>query len=326
MKLANIEHKCKELNSIREQLKLKKKELQKLESASEKARETLKFQKEMAEIRGEEFENEYEPTELTKIDKEIEDLERTKAKLERETLEGLKSLKLDVLDKVSEVEPEGKVRIDFKADSCNNAITFICSLLSSDIPLTLDNVLLYPDRVVVTNIQQRGEVPRALKGFLQNINRIACVSLKENVSDVQEVSTQLHDSKYKDVWENIGGRRVSLQDLYSQLNLQTSKEKKRIRNFFVNMKKTLKEKCPFHSPQSETYELTFFGKLVWKRYKDDYLEKEKSIDREKVEKPVDKEEFVENAEEKKANRRKATLNSFLSNDELRDTVYGKKVK
>jgi len=321
MHLREIELKCKELDSIKARLELKNAELQRLGIEAKKKKEDDQILKIMAKIRGEEYKGEYELKELEEVKEEIEASQDSSAKLEKEILEGLKKLTLDVPQGVPQIDSENKATLVFEGDPCNKAVQFIASILNSDIPMKLDNVLLHPDRAVVKNVQKPIEVVNALQVFLDNISRLGRVALKENDPDVEEAVKYLHESRYRDIWEAIGGKRtVSNQDLYSQLNLQTQKERKKIRNFFTNLEIALKNRFPFIRLQKGAYELNFFGTLVWKRYKDEYLKKEELMEEEKapLEEPAKKDR-----EEKP---KKASLNNFLDNNKIRETIYGRKVK
>ena len=324
MKLTEIEQKCEQMNSIQKQLDGKRAELQRLEIEEKKAREDFQVQRMMAEIRGEKYEGKCELEELKKVKNEIEGFSENVARLEKEILQGLKELAIDVLPKnIPEPNSEKKVTLNFEGNPCDNAVKFITSLLSLDIPLVLDNVLLHPNKVVVTNIRDRIEVAKALQAFQVNIKRLACVALKENDPDVEEVAKHFHESPYRDIWEAIRGRKVvSNQDMYNQMNLKTSEEKKRIRNFFTNTKDALKDKYPFIRLQEGNYELNFLGLLAWKRYQDEYLKKEEIMREEKQEVPQEKP--VGNDRERRPE--KSTLNNFLNSDKIKETIYGKKVK
>lgn len=320
MRFAEIEHKCEEIKSAKQQLEAKQAELRKLESEAKEKTKEAQILEEIAKLRGEKYEGERELEELEKVRKYVEDYQEKIKKLEQEAYEGLKDVAFDIPLEVPKVDSEGRSIIKFEGDPCNSAVRFIASTLSSDIPLELDKTELHPDKIVVTNVKEPAHVIERLKILRSNIGRLARIALQEKDPDVEEIADYLHGSDYRELWEAVKGRkRVSYGDLSSELGLTMSKGKKRVRNFFTNLEHILKDKFPFIRVSPGVYELAFFGSLVWKRYYDKYLaEKEIAEDlhcEAVVETPVKKEEKPEIS----------SLNKYLSSNEIKEVIYGKEV-
>ena len=319
MKLSDIEQKCGEINSLKQQLKAKQTEIHKLEIKAKKKSEEVQFLKTIAKLGDEAYEGEKGVDELKKAKTEAEVCQKKIEKLEKEVLEGLKNVSFSFSRELPKVDK--KTPITFKGDPCNNAIRLIASTLSSDVPLKLDNVELYGDKVVVANAQNLTQVAKALETLQNNIGRLARIALEEKDPIVEDVANYFYKSSYRDVWEGIEGKkRISNQDLYSHLDLKTSQERKRVRNFFTVAENALKERFPFIRVSTGTYELNFLGSLVWRRYQDKYLRgkqiAEKTSQEASVEIPIKK---------KEEKPRKSTLNQYLSNDEIKKVIYGKEV-
>lgn len=321
MNLVDIEQKCNEMNSLKHQLEAKQAEIQKLEIKDKKKREEFQFLKAIAKLSGETYEDRYGPDELEKAKKDAEDYQKGIEKLEQEILQGLKKVTFPFSHE--EVPKTGtKTPITFKGDPCNNAVRLIASILSSDVPLKLDNVELYPDKVVVANAQNLNQVAKALEALQSNIGRLARIALKEEDPSVEEIANYFYESPYRDIWEAIkGSKKITNQDLYSYLGLETPQEQKRVRNFFTNVEIALKDKHPFIRVSKGTYELNFLGSLVWKRYQDKYLKGKEIV------KETQQEATVETAIKKKEGKPpKPTLNSYLNNNnKVKEVIYGKEV-
>lgn len=320
MKLAEIDHKCEELNSARQQLEAKRAALQKLElEAKEKTREAQMLE-EIAKLRGEEYEGEHELEELKKVRMDIKDCEKRIEKLEQEIFEGLKDVTFPIPLELPKIDSNGRSIISFEGPSSNYAVKFIASALSSDTPLELDRTELHSDKIIVTNVKEPVQVVDRLKVLHNNINRLARIALEEEDRDVEEVADYLHGSDYRQFWEIIKGRKkITYDDLASELGVKTSKERHRVRNFFTNLEQQLKDKFPFIRILPGVYELSFFGSLVWKRYCDKYPP-EKEITKE-----VPREIAVGETVRKEEKPEASTLNKYLSNNEIKEVIYGKEV-
>lgn len=320
MRLAEIEHKCEEIESTKQHLEAKRAELRKLEAeAKEKTREA-QILEEIAKLRGERYEGERELEELEKVQKDVEDYQEKIKKLEQEAYEGLKDVAFDIPLEVPKVDSEGSSIIKFEGDPCNFAVRFIASTLSSDIPLELDKMELHPDKIVVTNVKEPAHVIGRLKILRDNIGRLARIALQEKDPDVEKIADYLYGSDYREIWEAVKGKkRVSYSDLFSELGLETSQEKKRVRNFFTNLEQILKDKFPFIRVSPGVYELAFFGSLVWKRYFDKYLAGKEIM------KEPHREVAVEPSVKKEEKPEMPSLNKFLSSNEIKEVIYGKEV-
>lgn len=320
MNLSDIEGKCQEINSLRQQFEAKQAEIQKLKIKAKKQSEEVQFLKTIAKLKGETYEAEKGLNELGKAQKEAEGYQKEIEKIENEILEGLKKVSFNFSDGVPKVDK--KTTINFEGDPCNNAVKLISSILNSDIPLKLDNVELYGDKVVVINAHNLSEVAKALESLQNNIGRIARTALEEQDPAVEKVAKYFYKSSYRDIWEAIKGRKkFTNQNLYSLLDLKTSQERKKVRNFFTNAEKNLKDEYPFIELSRGTHGFNFFGSLVWRRYQDRYLRGKE--DEEETQQEVSVATPTEKKEEKP---HKPTLNKYLSNNEIKKTIYGREVK
>ena len=318
MNLLEIEQKCGEINSLKQQFEAKQAEIPKLEIKAKKKSEEVRFLETITKLSGETYEGEKGLNELEKAQNEAEGYQREIGKLEKEVLEGLKDVSFNFS---REVPPkvDKKTPINFEGNPCDNAVRFIASILSSDLPLKLDNVELYGDKVIVIGAQNLTQVTKALQALHNNIGRLARIALEEKDPVVEEIASYFHKSSFRDIWEAIEGRKkISNQDLYNNLSLKTAKERKRVRNFFTVAEKALKDDFPFYHVSTGTYELNLLGSLVWRRYKDLYLQ-DRKIEK-KAQQGVPVETPVKKKEEKP---RKSTLNRYLSNDDIKKVIYGK---
>jgi hypothetical protein len=323
MKISEIEIKCKQLTSEISQLKVRYSELEKVRLDEERAKEDFEIKKGLAEIKGEPYEESFKNEQLEKLETEIKDTQANISNQEKQILDGLKEVNIDVLsDMVPQPDEEKKIKIDFEKNTLDSATGFISTLLNSTVPLKLDNVLLYPNKIIISNVERKDVIP-ALKIFQENVRRIARVSLKEADSEVEETAKYLHESPYRDVWEAINGRKTfTYQELYSSLQIsENSDEKTRVRNFFTNTKIVLKDKYLFNSQDKGNYELNFFGELVWKTYQLRYIKNNKPADAENTQQKVEVEKNVDQNE--KSKKPTSTLNNFMDNKKIQETIYGK---
>jgi len=282
----------------------------------EKLRE-YELLKEIAKLRGEPFKGEPKMEELDILKNEIKEDQKRIEKLKREILEGLKDVTFNIPLEIPKVNSERKSIIKFEGKPCDYVIKYISQLIGdSDIPIRLNNIELYPDKLIVKNVKNEKEVIESLKSLKNNIKLLAQTKLGESNSNIEETADYLYNCSYRDIWEAIKGRkRVSYNDLITELDLKTDKEKKRIRNFFTNLERQLKDKFPFMRVSPGVYELTFFGSLVWTRYCDKYLPKLKD----EIEVSHEK-DLIELSPKKEKKIEKITLNKFTNNDI--EIIYG----
>lgn len=316
MEFAEIDQKCKELDSKRQELGKKRAMLQKLETEAKKKTREAQILEEIAKLRGIEYKGEPELEELKKVKMDIENCQKRIDQFEHELFEGLKNVKFPIPLELPKIDSNERSVINFEGSPNNSAVNFLATILSSDVPLILDRTELHPDKIVVSNVREPFQVVERLKVLQRNISRLAQSSLGKD-PDVENTADYIHESRYRQIWEIIRGRKkITYDDLYSELNPKTSKERKKVRNFFTNLEISLKDKFPFIRLEPGVYELAFFGSLVWNRYQDKYpSEKEITEDlpsEELVGKPI-------NQKEKEA----PTLNKYLGKNEIKDVIYGK---
>ena len=317
MDFTEIERKCEELSLAKKQLEANRAELQRVEfEAKEKTKEAQMLD-EIAKLRGEKYEGEHELEELKKIRADVEGSQKRIKNLEQEIFKGLKDVTFPIPLELPKVESSGSSIINFEGSPCNYTIKFIASTLSSDIPLEMDRTELHPDKIIVANVKEPAQVVERLKVLHSNIRRLARIALNEEDPDVEKVADYLHESDYQQFWEIVKGRKkITYDDLASELGVKTSKERHKVRNFFTNLEHQLKDKFPFIRISAGVYELSFFGSLVWKRYCDKYLEKETTKESYHE---VSVEEIVKGEEKPET----STLNKYLSNNEIKEVIYGK---
>lgn len=316
MELAQIDQKCKELKSARQELLEKRATLQKLEIEAKKKTREAQILEELAKLRGEEFKGEHELEELKKAKTCIEDCQKRVEQLEHEIFEGLKNVNFPIPLELPKIDASGRSVVNFEGPPNDCAVDFLATTLSSNVPLILDRTELHSDKIVVSNVREPFQVVEQLKALQRNISRLAQSSLGKD-PDVEETVEYIHGSCHRQFWEITKGRKkITYDDLCSELNLKASKERKIVRNFFTNLEISLKDKFPFIRLEPGVYELAFFGSLVWKRYQDKYpSEKEITEDSPSV-------EIVEESTKKKE-KEVPTLNHYLSNNEIKDIIYGK---
>lgn len=324
MKLSEIDLKCEQRDSIKKEIESKKNDLLRLEKEDEKAKEDDEVQRMMAQVTGQVYEGRRELENLNKVRTEIETSEANLSNLERQILDGLKEITLDVLKRDISLNPnqEGQVTLNFEK-SCANAVQFLASLLDSNSSVAIDNVMLYPDKVTISNVEKQIQVAKALEIFRANIKRLAVVALKENDPDVEEVAKSLYESTYRGIWEATKGRKIiKNQDLYDELNATEDKDKKKVQNFFTVMKSTWKDNKSLLTPlEGGKHELTFFGSLVWRRYFDDYLKTNKTVNQD-----IDIATPQKATKQEENNKTEPSLNKFFDQDQVKETIYGKKIK
>jgi hypothetical protein len=318
LKLTEMEEQCKTIENARKQLEQQLTGLEKLESeAKEKSKETQML-REIARIRGEEPPPEPNLEALEKTKKDIETLESEIKKQEREVYKGMKDISLPIPKEIPKVSPEGNSAISFEGGSYDYAVKFIAETMKAEVPIEIDKTQLHSDKIIVSNIKDPSDVIERLKTLRNNIGRLAKIALQEQDPDVETVVEYLSKSDYKALWEALKGRkRISYEGVYSELGISDEKDRKRVRNFFTNLEKQLNDKFPFIRIDSGTYELSFFGSLVWKRYNDKYTVQSAS---EKVTNNVVIKRENSKEEAKKASM--PSLNKYLS-DEDKELIYGK---
>jgi hypothetical protein len=321
LRFTDIEERCKNIEEIRRQLEQQLADLKRLESEARQKNEKSRLLKELAEIRGEELPAEHGLDDLEKARKATETIENETKRLEKEIYEAMQDITLPIPLELPKVDSSGNASIPFEGGPYDHTVRFIATTMSSNVPLGLDKAQLHPDKVVITNVKDSASVIESLKILRDNLRRLARIALKVKDPDVERIAEYLHKSDYRDIWEAVKGRKsISYEEIFSDLNIAEAKGKKRVRNFFTNLEMQLEDKFPFIRTDSATYELSFFGSLVWKRYSDEYISQNTSISSQEVSSGT-----VVKKEEKKGEPKKASmpsLNKYLSNED-KELIYGK---
>jgi len=313
-----MEEKCKNIENIKKQHEKQLAALERLELEARDKNKEAQMLREISDIRGEEFHGEAKLEELEKLRKDVETVENQVKELETEVYQGMKQIALPIPQAIPEVDSERNSTIFFEGGPYNYAISFISTTMSSDVPLELDRTQLHPDKIVITGVKDSPSVIERLRILRNNLRRLGKIALQEKDPDVEEVVEYLGKSEHKEVWEATKGRRrVSYNEICSDLNISEAKDKKTVRNFFTNLEHQLKDKFPFMRIASGIYELSFFGSLVWKRYTDKHPPEiiARVEFREKAVKPETEKEHAEMAAT-------SSLNKYLSNED-RELIYGK---
>lgn len=318
MKLTEMEERCKKIVNDGEQLQRHLASLKKLESeAKERSRESQML-REIAKMRGEEPLAEPKLDELEKTKDEIVALENECKKLKTEVYEGMKDISLPIPKEIPKVDSQGNSTIFLEGGPYNCAVRFVAGTMNSGVPLELDKIQLHPDKIVVTSVKDPLGVIERLKILRSDLGRLARIALQEQDSDVEAVVEHLNKSDYREIWKTVkGSKRISYEEIYAQLNVSDEKDKRRVRNFFINLEKQLSDRFPFIRTDSGTYELSFFGSLVSKRYNDKYpgpSTSEKTTN-EVIAKKEDTREEVKKSSV-------PSLNRYLSNED-KELIYGK---
>jgi len=326
MKLTEMEEQCKQLNIIREQLKVKETEAVKLEAEDSKRKQDFEVQQILADIRGDDCKLELTNEPLCSLKIQIQELKTSIQKREKDILEGLKQLKLDALPSdISAPGSDKKILINFNS-SFENSVNYLGSVMNSELPLQLDSITLTPTSLTISAVEEKMQAALALKSFVDNLRRLALIALHETIPEVVETAKYFYDGQNRKIWEAINGRKViSNQTLYTELGITEAEERKKMRNFWTNTKICLKDNYPFVVLGDGTFQLTFFGTLVWKYYKETFgpISGISQV----IEEPKDnntKEKTVVE-EPKKESKPKESLNEFLDEKKINETLYGGKV-
>jgi len=316
--LSEIEEKCGKIESARKQIEQQLSNLEKLELEATRRNKEAQILREIARIRGEEPQAEPGLDELEKTRETKETLEIEVKNMEIEVLEGMKDITLPIPKEIPKVEPSGNATMIFEGGPYHNSVKFIASTMNVDVPMELDKTQLHPDKVIVTNVKDSAGVIERLIVLRNNLGRLARIALQEEDADVKDVVDYLYKSDCRDLWEATKGRKkISYDMVFSELGITDAKGKKRVRNFFTNLEQQLKDKFPFLRIDAGSYELSFFGSLVWKRYNDVYPLKN-------IPKVTIPETAITSEPKKEEVKKSATpsLNKYLSNEE-RELIYGK---
>jgi hypothetical protein len=328
MKLSEIEQKCKQFNAFQQQCIDGEAEAAALQQEDYKQKEDFEVRKMLAMIRGESFASEFKNEPLLKVKAEISSLKESLLNQEKDLLKALKQLNLDVISDIPMPNSSNEVEITFGDLSFEYSESFIARIMNTDGPIKLDAVTFNPKKMLITGVHDRKETASAIITFLENIKRLAMIALNEEVPGVAETAEYMNENEQRRiVWEKINGRRIiSQQTLYAELGIvEDTEKKKNLRNFFTNTKITLKENYPFTIIGDGNYELNFIGMLVWKYYKTKYQNSDYSS--ESSEKVTDDPKVQNNPKENKTKNNKpktemATLNGFLDDKKISETLYG----
>jgi hypothetical protein len=323
---SELETSCEKLFTLKENIASQKSTLREVElevlKESER-RDTLLI---MAEIRGETRPH-TENDKLSTLQTSIRSTENEAYTLEKKILTLLKDFMIPVTLKEPEIAGDKSV-IVIEGKPYVNLVKFIASILGTN-SVKIDNVELDSESVTVTNVTSPKETANSILSFRDNIRRLARVSLGEKDDDIEEVVDKLHSSVNRPIWEALNGKKeTSIQDLVELLKPKDEKEKRKIKNFFTNLELVLKDKYPFIDRPDTVHELSFFGTLIWTRYKEVYLKdtfvakKDEEVSDLSVKPETD--EKQEPSESKKSE--KNTLNGYFNSDQIKDTLYGEKVE
>jgi len=186
------------------------------------------------------------------------------------------------------------------------------------VPLTVDGVVLSPEKVVVTKVGDRKKGVQKLLALKQNIHRMARVALGEKDPEIEKVIDYMRKGAYTDIWDVAGSKQnITFENLYKELGITESSGKKRLQNFFTNSQKVLGECFPFKNVAPGVWERTFFGSLVWRRYNTVYPSPKESVG---IPKP--KKEPEGEVKTTKSESKIQPLNKYMETKELDKILYG----
>ena len=208
MSMENLEQKCNELFSLKQELEDNKIQYKVLNTEVEKKTKEIQILMEIAKIRGEEFEDYEESKEIINTKNDIERLQKTINDIETNILEDLKNITFDIPIEIPKLDINNISVINFVKGPYNGIIKYISSILNTDIPIKIDRILLHPDKIIVTNIEDVIQIIDNLKILKNNIGRIAKILLNEEDKDVEDATNYIYTSAYKDIWELINGRKI----------------------------------------------------------------------------------------------------------------------
>jgi len=264
--LEELEKLCAELEVVDTQTQQKMKQISDLEEKAKQLNEDVELKRMIAELRGEETPAPQDLEELEQAKNEFEKLKIKSEELKKQALKGMAELDLPVSTR-PQIDNEGKFITTLEGGPYERSVKFIAHKLDSSVPLDIDGVLFDSNKIIVTEVSDMRIGLQKLLVFKQNIRRMAMMALGEKNPEIEKIIDYMHQSTYKDIWEAAGSKqRVVFENLYKELAITESSEKKRVQNFFTNSQKVLGDAFPFRNIGSGIWERTFFGSLVWMRY------------------------------------------------------------
>lgn len=268
MNLGDLNSLVQRLNATREKLRQKQKDYEKTKAvAAQESRETERLKK-LALVAGKSFDSSSasEKAEVEKVESEIGVLKTNEAELEKQIAKGIAELKLPIKDPHPKIS-EGNAIFDFEGETYNDAIDYLKLTLNMKQQLVIDNVVFHIDKAVVIGKSDAAEATDCLMNAAKSIWALGSIMLGKTSEELKEVIDFLKASKYKQLWEFLGGRgTVSLENAYENFGYTDEAEKKRARTFYSQLESRLKPPLAAGDGRGN-FQLTIYGRLVWASYK-----------------------------------------------------------
>lgn len=269
MDLLDLNALVQNLNSAREKRRAKQDEQKKVkESADQRSRETERLKK-LSLITGKSLDSRDATGEARakEVELEINKLMAEETELEKQIAKGISELTFPIKDPVNPEISEGNVIFIFEEGMYDLAIEHIKLTLSMKEQLIIDNVVFYPNKILVKGKSQVDEATSSLLNAVQSIWSLGSIMLGKIPDEMKETIDSLKESKYSHLWEFLGQLgTVSIQDAYNQLGYTSETDKKNTRTFYSQLESRFKPPIVTGDGRG-SFQLTFYGRLVFASYR-----------------------------------------------------------
>lgn len=268
MKLSKLDSLIQKLNAVQKKVEEKRTEQEQAKKfVHERKREAERLKK-LSLITGKTYDLEAvsEKTKTREIAAEISKLKADEMELEKQIAKGISELKFPTRSPNPETSKGDAVFYLDEGDH-ENAINYLKSSLNMREHLTIDNVVFYPDKIVIRGKSKADGATDCLKNAAQSIWALGSIMLGKVPEEMRHTINSLIKSKYKHLWEFIGPRgSISLKKTYENFKLTDETEQKRARTFYSQLESLRKPPLATGNGKGN-FQLTMYGRLVWASYK-----------------------------------------------------------
>jgi hypothetical protein len=279
LELRDLNALVQNLNSIRERRKEKQNEQKKAEVTADQQNKEAERLRKLSLITGKSFDSgdARGETRSASVESDIKELIAEETKLENQIATGIAELKFPIKDKDPEIS-DGNAIFSFEEGVYDPAIDYIKLSLSMKEQLTIDNVVFYPNKILIKGKSQAGEATGDLLNAVQSIWSLGSIMLGKIPDQMKETIDSLKESKYNYLWEFLGRLgNISLQEVYRNFKYESEADKKNARTFYSQLESRFKQPIAIGDGKGN-FQLTFYGRLVFASYR-----KSRGISGEKVE-------------------------------------------
>ena len=311
MNLSELDSLIQTLKANREKIREKQDELKRLEKLIDKKRAEVDRLKKLSLISGKSFESNIvsEKTRREEIETGINNLQTKALELEKEVAKRIAEIKFPIKDPTPEIS-KGDAVFYFEENTHEDSIDYLKSAFNLKERLVIDNVLFYPDRIVVMGTSELDEATDRLLHATKAIWALGSIMLGKEPDEMRKTLDFLKRSKYKHLWEFIGPRgKVSNEEVYSSFGLVDEIEKKRARTFYSQLESRLSPPLVTGDGKGN-FQLTTYGRLVWASYKKICAVSKAKAEQVEQASEVQEEEKIEFEEMKKEQTQTALQNFF----------------